>query len=39
MMPQGPRIAAVLGCVAAGAGVYALSLLALGVRPRQVWAH
>jgi len=38
-MPEWPRIAAVLGCVAAGAGVYALSLLALGVRPRQVWAH
>ncbi len=38
-MAEWPRIVAVLACVGAGAGVYALSLLALGVRPRQVWAH
>lgn len=38
-MPLWPRIGAVLGCVAAGAAVYGLVLLALGVRPRQVWAH
>ena len=38
-MPQGARILTTLGCVAAGAVVYALALLALGVRPRQVWAH
>lgn len=38
-MPLWPRIGSVLGCVLAGAVVYALALLALGVRPRQVWAH
>ena len=38
-MAQGPRILAAIGCVAAGAGVYALALLAVGIRPRQVWAH
>ena len=38
-MPLWPRVGWVLACVAAGAAVYALALLALGVRPRQVWAH
>lgn len=38
-IPLWPRIGTVLGCVAAGAAVYGLSLLALGLRPRQVWAH
>ena len=39
VMPLWPRVGGVLACVAAGAAVYALALLALGVRPRQVWAH
>ncbi len=38
-MPLWPRLGAVFGCIGAGAAVYALALLALGVRPRQVWAH
>jgi putative peptidoglycan lipid II flippase len=38
-MAEAPRIGWALGCVGAGAAVYALALLALGVRPRQVWAH
>jgi putative peptidoglycan lipid II flippase len=38
-MPLWPRVGWVLACVGAGAAVYALALLVLGVRPRQVWAH
>ena len=38
-MPVASRIGAVLACVAGGAAVYAGALLALGLRPRQVWAH
>lgn len=38
-MPLWPRIGTMLACVAIGAATYLLALLALGLRPRQVWVH
>ncbi len=38
-MPVTHRVLSVLACVVAGALAYALALLAVGLRPRQVWVH